>query len=219
MGSRWKVEREWVGETCAVLASGPSMTQEVANLVRDRCRTIAVNTTYKLAPWADILYAADREWWLGHPDAASFAGRKVTIFANTSASLMEFDYLDYLENGGYGLLDPRPTHLRTGKNSAYQAMHLAVHLGVKRILMCGIDMRPVNGQEHWHGDHPEGVRKTMPFSTWITLFNQVAPFLHARRIEVINCTPNSALHCFKRQKLEEALESVLHDKGNAALSA
>lgn len=218
MSSRWKIEREWEGETCAVLASGPSMTQETANLVRGRCRVIAVNTTYKLAPWADILYAADREWWAGYPEARSFAGRKVTILSNVD-SLMEFEELHYVENGGYGLIDPRATHVRTGKNSAYQAMHIAVHLGVKRILMCGLDMRPVNGREHWHDDHPDGVRKTMPFNVWITLFNQAAPFLRARGIEVINCTPDSALHCFKKQRLEDALESVLHDKGHAVLSA
>lgn len=218
MASRWKIEREWNGETCAVLASGPSMSQEVADLVRGKCRTIAINTTYKLAPWADILYAADREWWAHHPEARNFAGRKVTILANVN-SAMEFEEVDYLENGGYGLIDPRPTHLRTGKNGAYQAMHIAVHLGVKRILMCGVDMRPVEGKEHWHVDHPDGVRKTMPFYVWISLFNQVAPFMRARGIEVINCTPGSALHCFKQRSLEDALESVLHDKRHAALSA
>lgn len=219
MASRWKIEREWEGETCVVLASGPSMSQRVADFVRGRCRTIAVNTTYRLAPWADILYAADREWWAGHPSAMEFAGRKVTILANTASSLMEFDQLTYVENGGYGLLDPRPTHIRTGKNSAYQAMHIAVHLGVKRILMCGIDMRLVDGEEHWHGAHPEGVRKTMPFSLWISLFSQVAPILRMREIEVINCTPGSALHCFKEQRLEDALESVLSNKRHAVLSA
>lgn len=218
MASRWKIQREWEGQTCAVLASGPSMTQEVADLVKGKCPAIAINTTYRLAPWADILYAADREWWAGHPEARKFAGRKVSILGNTN-SAMEFEELDYVENGGYGLLDPRPTHVRTGKNSGYQAMHIAIHLGAKRILMCGLDMRPIGGKEHWHGDHPDGVKKTMPYETWRSLFNQCAPFIRARGIEVINCTPDSALHCFKKQKLEDALESVLLDKGHAVLSA
>jgi len=218
MSRRWNVQREWEGQTCAVLASGPSMTQEVADTVRGKCRVIAVNTTFKLAPWADILYAADREWWTGYPEARQFAGRKVSILGNIN-SVMEFEELDYLENGGYGLIDPRTTHLRTGKNSGYQAVHLAIHLGVKRILLCGFDMKPNNGLEHWHGDHPEGVRKTMPFEVWVSLFQQAAPFIRARGVEVINCTPTSALHCFKTRTLEDALESILHDKGHAVVSA
>jgi hypothetical protein len=218
MARRWSIAPEWKGEVCAVLASGPSMSQQVADLVRDRCRVIAINTTYQLAPWADILYAADREWWAAYPDAKSFAGRKVSILPNTG-SLLEFDELDYVESGGDGLLDPRPTHVRTGKNSAYQAMHIAMHLGVHTILMCGLDLRVVDGMEHWHGDHPKGARKTMPFSSWISLFNQAAPFIQAKGVRVINCTPHSALHCFKKQQLEDALESVLSDKRNAVLSA
>lgn len=218
MGRRWKIEREWEGETCVVLASGPSMSQEVADTVRDRCRTIVVNSTYLLAPWADMLYAADVLWWKANPEALKFAGRRVSILSNVNND-MEFEEVDYVESGGYGLLDPRPTHVRTGKNSAYQAMHIAVHMGVRRILMCGINMRALDGKEHWHPDHPHGVGKTMPFNLWIEMFNQVAPLLRARDIEVINCTPDSALHCFKQMRLEKALESVLHDKNDALVSA
>src|SRR5690554_1489769 len=51
------------------LASGPSMTQQDADMVgtvhlaRDDVGCIAVNNTWQLAKWADVLYAADQPWW------------------------------------------------------------------------------------------------------------------------------------------------------------
>jgi hypothetical protein len=217
MSQAWKIQREWEGDTCAVLASGPSMSQEIAERIRGM-RTIVVNDNYKLAPWADVLYAADYLWWKEHPEALKFAGRRVTIMP-IGCSTIEFPELRYLENGGYGGLDPRPTHIRTGKNSGYQAIHIAAHLGVRKILLCGFDMREVKGKKHWFGEHPPSINKTQPFNVWISLFNVLAPMLRAKGIEVINCTPESALRCFKEESLEKALESVLHDKRHAALSA
>lgn len=218
MSQAWKIQREWEGETCAVLASGPSMNQSIADILQGKVRAIAVNDSYRLAPWSDILYAADYLWWKEYPEARKFDGRKVTIMP-LGCSTIEFPELVYLENGGYGGLDPRPTHIRTGKNSGYQAIHIAAHLGVKRILLCGFDMREVSGKKHWFGDHPPNVNKTQPFGMWISLFNMLAPALRAKGIEVVNCTPGTALHCFKEEKLEDALESVLHDKRHAVLSA
>lgn len=210
MARVWKVEAEWRGQTVVVLASGPSMSQAVADIVRGKCRVIVVNSTYKLAPWADILYAADHTWWTHNPEAQNFAGRRVTIYP-----IMDSNDAMYLHNGGSSGLDSRRSYLRTGKNSGYQAMHLALHLGAKRILLCGFDMRP----GHWHPEHPEEVRKPMPFSFWVKKFNEVAPMYAARGVHVINCTPNSALACFEKQKLEIALESMSADKRPAAISA
>src|SRR5690349_852168 len=70
------------GGTVLCVASGPSLTQEDI----DHCRphvdaTIVVNASFRLAPWATVLYAADREWWR-HPaygDAVAFAGLKYSI--------------------------------------------------------------------------------------------------------------------------------------------
>lgn len=211
MSRLWKIAREWEGETCAVIASGPSMSQETADYIRDKCRVIAINDNYRLAPWADILYAADHPWWrVHHGNTKAFMGRKVTIGTG-----IEFSDVYYLENGGYGGFDIRPTHVRTGKNSGYQAIHVAMHLGAKRVLLCGFDMREIDGKRHWFGDHPKGLNKEQPFGLWLSLFNMLVSHANARGVEIVNCTPKSALHCFKKQRLEEALESVLHDKNYA----
>jgi hypothetical protein len=56
------LEPVWAGETAVLVASGPSLCPSDVDRVRGRARVIAVNDGYRLAPWADVLYACDRRW-------------------------------------------------------------------------------------------------------------------------------------------------------------
>lgn len=207
----------WRGYTCAILASGPSMTPAVADAVwRARIPTIAVNnqgvptrladgrTVPALAPWADVLYAADERWWREHPEASDFKGSRVTIAGNGHDTWDPPPGVLAMGNGGEHGLDDRPTHLRTGCNGGYQAMHLAVHFGAARILLCGFDMHAKRG-EHWFGDHHWRPYHQSLYGAFIREFIGVAPELERRGIEIINCTPGSALICFPMMALDEAL--------------
>ncbi len=216
MATVWSVPREWDGETCAILASGPSMTRASADLVQGRCRVIAVSNqgipnrlrgtmVPAFAPWADVLYAADEQWWRVHSQhALSFPGRKVVIGSTPcgqSRVLRDCADVLMLQNGGRQGFDERPTHLRTGGNSGYQAVHLAAHFGAKRILLLGFDMRGT----HWFGNHPKPLGQCNSYGRWINCFTALAPELKRRGIEVINCTPGSALKCFPFAKIDDVL--------------
>ena len=67
------------GRPCVVVASGPSLTAEDVDYCRERAAVIVVNDNYKLAPWADVLYAADPEWWDLHQGAPSFQGDRKSV--------------------------------------------------------------------------------------------------------------------------------------------
>ena len=193
---KYRVPRMWEGETVAVLASGPSMSQEVADKVRG-LHAIVVNDTYKLAPWADILYAADRRWWEANPEAAQFAGVKLC-----GQGGMLPDGVSVMMKSGTDGFDPNPNFVRTGNNSGYAAVHVAIHTGAARILLCGFDMHGT----HWFGDHtkstPSGRRLSNPhessFARWIARFQS----LKGAGAEIINCTPGSAMKCFEYKPLE-----------------
>jgi len=209
--AEWKVPRDWEGETVAVLASGPSMTREQADAVRGRCRVVAVNNqgidtvcdgrvVPALAPWADVLYAADAEWWRAYAkQALLFAGLKVTI------RRAHFKELLVLKQSTERVFDPRPDYLATGGNSGYQAVHLATHFGARRILLFGFDMRQVGKRKHWFGDHVRPLHSGGNYGVWIRNFTALAKVLAGKGVEVINCTPGSALTCFRSAALEEAL--------------
>jgi hypothetical protein len=163
------VPRLWPGATVAVLASGPGMSAAAANAVRAAAvRAIAVNTTIRLAPWADVLYAADADWWT-HPAHADVLAQ----YRGLRYSVSGVPGVRQLRNSGVAGFDPDPGCLRTGGNSAYQAVHLAVHLGAARILLCGFDMQGDDGAAHWHGRHPHGLRETGPgtYAGWRDSFD------------------------------------------------
>lgn len=213
----WVTRKLWAGQTCAVLASGPSMTREVAQVVRESgCRVIAVNDQGidkngkpAMAPWADIMYASDATWWNNmRREAVKFAGRKVTIATqgNVTPNVIADDVV-IMGHGGVAGFDERPTHLRTGSNSGYAATHLAINLGAARIVLCGFDMRVVGDRAHWFGDHHwRGPHRT-DYSIFLYHFRNAAKeFL--KRAEILNATPGSALTCFPMMDLKEALHGV-----------
>lgn len=211
---------DWSGDTVVILASGPSMSREVVEAVRGRARTIVTNTTFRLAPWADALYAPDVTWW-EHPeysDWKQFKGLKLTTMNATGGFVCRFDEVFYFRNGGSVGLSNRKDTVTTCMNGGHQAMHAAVNFGARRILLCGFDMRE-RVLKHWHQDHPDHLNKEIPFEAFIRLMTLSAPHFAKRGIEVLNCTPKSALKCYPFVSLEHALESMPVDKRPSAISA
>lgn len=197
----WAVPLSFVGGTVAILASGPSMSQEVADAVHAAgVPAIAVNTTFRLAPWAWMVYAADAEWWEHptHRDVFEHPGLKVTIGGSR-----RLPGVHALRNTGADGFDPEPGCVRTGSNSGYQAVHIAAQAGARRILLCGFDMHG----GHWHGDHPHGLRRntTATFEKFRARFTTLVRPLRERGIDVVNVTPGSRLDCFRRGRLEDEL--------------
>ena len=220
------VEPVWRGETVVCIASGPSVTSTSLVGVSQKARSIAVNDTYLIAPWADICYFADARWhdWHTHgvakpelglsaEDVArrfrEFAGQKVTI-ENTGMSVQDprvFILRNYTQVGQPEGLSAVPNGLHTGSNSGYQAINLAVLAGARRVLLVGYDMRFVNGKTHFHGGHPSKHPEDV-YLRYARRFNNIVPAARALGIEIINCTPGSAVKAFPFGDLEEELEKI-----------
>ena len=191
------------------MASGPSLCAEDAKLVRQwRKETggtvCVVNTTFRMAPWADVLYACDGGWWRVYGDEVleKFQGRKY-CYADISRK-----YNATKINGiaGVGGLNPKPDHINTGGNSGHQAIHLARNEGAKRVILLGFDFAFTGGQAHWHGNHPQPLGNAGSIKTWVPHMRKLAADLKAEGVEVINSSRHTALDCFERRDLTDALE-------------
>jgi len=194
----------WSGQTVICMASGPSLTGDDVQAVRGRGRVIVVNATFRLAPWADVLYGADETFWqhyLPEIDASGVTGERWTC-SSRAARALDLHYVKALPGSGLSLL---PNTITTGGNSGYQAVHLAALWGARRIVLLGYDMQRTGGREHWHGKHEGGLRNGRNFDFWRRRFGPLAKDLKARGIQVINCTRETALDCFKRAPLESIL--------------
>jgi len=211
------VERLWPGSTVVCLASGPSLTQADVNFCRGRARVIAIKDNIRLAPWADVLYGCDAKYWryYGRPEAPPHV--TATALEHWRAVAAEIhrprpkyaleggaaEYATVLQNTGMTGLETQPTGLRTGKNSGFQCINLAVHLGAARIVLLGYDMAAVGEHDHWFGDHPWRLRP--PYRDFLPLFDTLVAPLEALHIQVVNATRSTVLPTFPRVSLQEAL--------------
>ena len=138
MTTTWKIPPDWQGETVAVLASGPNMSQEVADALREH-RRIVVNFTHRLAPDADMLVAMDGNW---PQEFRDFAGLRVTGVKD--------DSLDALYIGPrWERVTLSPVSQIEIHNSGLTAIRIAAEMGASKIIMAGFD--PENPR-HWYDD-------------------------------------------------------------------
>lgn len=197
----------WKGETVCIAASGPSLDSADLWEARDAgCKVVVVNDTWRACPAADVLYAADYAWWASRaPPADSFKGERWTTSKAWPASSVLLKMLNIVETKTGADLATEPP-ICTGSNSTFQAMSLAVLWGARRIIFTGLDLKcDAAGKDHWHGSYENlrSPRNVLP--TFIQAFNRVAPQLVARGVEVINASRDTALTCFPRMSMVEAL--------------
>jgi hypothetical protein len=213
-----RVERLWPDSTIVCIGSGPSLTPEDVNACGEarsigprgidarpgerwhRVCVIAINNAWQLAPWAQVLYACDAKWYGWNSGVPTFRGLKYSIDPQSA----KWPGVQVLQNTGPLGLELEPTGLRTGKNSGFQAINLAVHLGASRILLLGYDMSPApDGRDHWHGSHPDG--QIPPFAAMLATFPSLVAPLAALNIQVVNCSRRTALDVFPKARLEDEL--------------
>lgn len=172
--------------TAVVLATGQSVTGEQVDYIlkmheAKACKLVVVSDAYMRAPNADALVSNDLNWWKNNPEALKFAGRK---------------FCGHHCQGTERL--PPTAQFTTGTNSGLQGMRVARdYLREDPILLVGFDMHGT----HYFGKHPHPLRNTTPerFKRHIAQFNVWAG------VEVINCTPGSALTRFPMGQLHEVL--------------
>jgi hypothetical protein len=178
----------WSGKTIAVCASGPSLTQEVADRVRALGVPIIVtNDTWRRIPTADVLFAANAKWWDARrprvaPLPEQFAGER-------------FCCQQEVRSAGVTFIVPRSVAI--GGNSALRACHFADDRGAARILLFGVDLRD-DALTHWHGLH-----RGLDNPNWTTFKRHRAAWTayaaNPARPEIINCNPASAVEDFPKE--------------------
>lgn len=190
----WKVPKLWPDATCFILGGGPSLSNIDIEKLRGR-RVIAVNNAYQLGDFIDVLFYGDCRWYgLHKKQLLDFAGLKVTVCPqhinqpgikvvkrrNNIVGLSRDNYL-----------------LAWNLSSGACAINLAVHFGVRKIVLLGFDMHKVDGKKNWHEDHPGSNNpKHDPYGRFLKRFPAIANALTRFNVECVNATPGSALECF-----------------------
>lgn len=195
----------WDGETVVCVAAGPSAKEADLELVRGRAKVIVINESWRLAPWADVLYACDPKWWkLRGPKPEEFAGLRVTqdLPYALEAKIKRVG----LSHGKNEVLTETPGLLGWGYNSGFHALNMAVQAKAKRVILVGYDMSIARGA-HWHGRHEVGLSNpdAKAVERFRVTLDAQAERLKLLGVEVLNTSARSALVGFRKVDLREAL--------------
>ncbi len=204
----WTVPRLWPDEAVFLLGGGPSLASFDLDRLRGR-RVIALNRLWERAPWADVLYFCDQGYWCKYRDkiAAGWQGGHVVTISKAQASQPGEPRIRNLRKTGNEGLDTNTGCLR-GNNSGHQGINLAYHLGAKRIVLLGYDMKVDGTKTHSHDGYGPRVTPAIVQRRLDRMLSRigtlVAP-LAAAGVEVVNATPDSAITCWPYRSVEEVL--------------
>lgn len=166
---------------------------------------MGINNAYQMTNKLTYLYGCDIKWWRKHYEMARHVPNKYILEQDLNKMAFADDVVQLLHGGDDGLSHEWPK-LKTGKNGGYQAINLTYLLEYNRHILLGYDMQEIDGKVHWHGLH-EGLNNPseQQFKEWRGHFDQLAQELKAVDVEVLNATRQTALECFPRVRLEDAL--------------
>lgn len=202
---------DWRGRDVVCIASGPSLTRADVELVRSSgLPAIVCNTSFRLAPWADALFAFDFKYW-GTVDPST----GISYLEETARDFRGLRYCrSELAKSLPGLIScfGRPWFWGFG-NSGICAVTLAQAAGARRAILLGYDCKlGADGSPHWHGKHPEPRTNCVSLPKWPEQFRRLAKLSKARGFRVVNATRDTALECFARMPLEDALARAIAEE-------
>lgn len=230
----WSVPRCWPGEVVAVLGGGASLTQEMADYCRGKCRIIALNRAcvprpayhpgrWVYAPYADWAWCGDVDrFWRYHPEAIDHPGLKI-VTCKICPSREDWRAYAALAARGVKVLrhsghkhpvamgvhegishDPGIVH---GNNIIFCALSVIHHTGAGTVLLLGADFK----EGHWHGGYriPGGPNVGEPnyaVSVVPNFATLVGPLRRAG-VAVLVCSDRSALpeKDWPRVRLEDVI--------------
>lgn len=183
------------GRTVVCIASGPSLTADDVDVVREAGHpTIVVNRSFRLAPWANILFAMDAYFWQTHLEEVTrtFKGERwgyvrMPREANVIATKGELYPTGWGHSGSY-------------------AISLAVVAKPMKIVLLGYDCQlGPKGEKHWHEDYPANMGNASSIKRWPYHYELISKYAANHGVRVVNCSRATALTCFERGELEMAL--------------
>jgi len=202
---------DWRDHIVAIVASGPSTKKADYRALEGRARVLAVKDNIDLCPFADVVYGCDGAWWRNRNGLPKFGGLKVAYDPHIRTQYKDIHLVTLAMTGKQfadGLVSEPLGEVGCGGNSGFQAFNLAVQFGARRILLLGFDMNEKHSELHWYGRNnapgqynPDAAN----FQRWRAAFTGAIGELSRLGVEVVNCSPVSALACFPRMSVPEAL--------------
>ncbi len=201
----WTPEQRFKGRTVFILAGGPSLRGFDASVLAGRS-IIVVNSSYALAPFADVLYFSDAAWFIPRRRIVeNWRGVAVTGSREVKGVLPDTVHRIKVEQRQDF---PPPGHnaIRYGHSSGHIAISLAIAMGATRVVLLGYDMKVAeDGRTSHHHDEYRERDPSLYGRYFIPGFHGWRAAAAARGAQIVNATPGSALEEFERTTLQAEL--------------
>lgn len=189
--------------TAVCIGSGPSLSEQDCKTVEESgLPTVAVNSAWEAARFAQVIYAGDDPWWKLNADKIDIDAERWTCNENAARNHNLKYHAGHAGNPNSGL-------------RAIQFLH--EKRCTQKIILLGFDCSVKNGL-HFHGPHaylnnPNEKRCIV----WLERFRWLSDEYRKKGVQVINCSRETAITVFPRMSLEEALHDQIREIGDCAL--
>lgn len=200
-----KVSPDWQGLTAVVMGNGPSMFEQLKTVPSPRelpnVRFLVANGGYKLFPEAHSLMCSDRHWLKANPDLSGFKGKEIIVTRPEAIQIKDPRMVHirrrYIEHVS-GDIFANPNFLVEGHTSTATNISLAVLRGVKRIILLGIDLTPGPDMRRRTYDDSKDTAENAKrrYDKQVRHLTAQAKWVEKHGVEVLNCSPRSALDCY-----------------------
>jgi len=197
----WIPEPIWTNQTVFIIGGGPSVNKTDLSLIYDR-KVIGVNTAFKLGDWVDIGWFGDKKWidW-NEKEFKEFKGIKASCNTN-NVVLKKYDWIKYVKRGKPLGIDTTKGFVSWNKSSGNSAINLAYHLGSRRIVLIGFDLKDdEKGNHNYHDEHK--VKENPPYTRMISCLKVVSEDANKLGVEILNASPKSGCLFFPRGELKD----------------
>lgn len=187
---------DWTGKPVVIVASGKSALRANIRDTRERlpdAKWVAVNLSYRLVPWCDVLYGGDSQFWHTYNPPIEPHTRPICAQGTRFTHVESWNVRSAPEwSNQWGWVG------NLG-NSGAHALNIAMLAGARDIALVGFDMCG----EHWHPDHNGILNPTdRNLTKWAERFTPV------EGVRIVNCSPVSRIKCYPVQSLTEWTDGI-----------
>jgi len=198
------IEQKFKNKKAILMASGPSLTQEVIEAIRpykDRFVIFGCNDVYKVVDYLDVHYACDTAWWTIWGEHLKATRPNLESWTQCKTSAQKYN-VNYTPGKHQNKLSISSKYIHYGANSGFQQLNLAFLMGCCKFILVGYNMKKVSDKTHFFGDHPKNLQRSSPYPRFVDNFSKIQGEI---KDLIVNCTEDSALNCFRTSKLEDEI--------------
>lgn len=197
------------------IGTGPSLTLGQIETARRKGFTLfGCNNVFREVPDLTLLYGCNAGWWDYYwIQVREHSAEKWT----TNRPAAEKHGLNWVAECNAPGLSTSPDIIHHGHGSGFSLLNIAYLMGAERIVLLGYDMKYApdysgyncaigSGPRHYFGEYPEVLQHWPKLQVkngiHVELVEQYASVARQGVVEIVNCTPDSAVTCFPMRDID-----------------